>query len=244
MIHETLMDKEIRSYGGALYEVLIAPDKIAEWEADREYMFFPHGTVITNDHMAWALKAGYQPFFVQCGWNGETLDKSLVEQSLFLGARGLLTQEELSYCDVYVEVLGEPSEIIVDKIDKASPNGFAIAIRNILDPGEYAQDTKFFLKADMMVSPVIEDREDIIEVTRLISGARFVLSGSLSAAAVAHAYGVPFAPMRTDFEDNPIRWQDWFTSIGVDITDFNIEDFPKDVREGRDWYNSYFRMEN
>lgn len=244
MIHEAVMDGEIRSFGNALYEVLIDSKKVSEWESDREHMFFPHGTVITNKHMEWALNAGYQPFYIQCGWDGIALDLDLVEQSLFLGARGILTQEELRRRNVDVQVFGEPAAKVVDKIEKSDPNALAVVVRNVLDPGEYSKDTKFKLKADMLVAPVIEDKEDIREVVWLLSGARFVLSGSLSAAAVAQAYGVPFAPMRSEFEDNPVRWQDWFTAVGIDMGDFSISDFPKDVPEGREWYNTYVNKED
>jgi hypothetical protein len=243
MIHEALMDNSVRSFGNALYEVLLDHKKLVEWEADREYMFFPHGTVITNDHMAWALNAGYQPFFIQCGWDGEVLDRDLVEQSLFLGARGEITQIELSDNDINVEVFGEPANKLPKKFERAQANALTLAVRNILDPGEYAKDTKFQLKADMLVAPVIEDKDDILEIVELVSGSRFVLSGSLSVAAVAHAYGVPFAPMKSEFEDNPVRWQDWFTSIGLDYYEIHTEDFPKDVREGREWYNENFKKE-
>lgn len=241
MIHEAMMDGEVRSFGHALYEILLNSEKLAKWEVDREYMFFPHGTVVTNYHMEWAIGAGYQPFFVQCGWDGEALELDLVEQSLFLGARGTLTQDELERKGVRVEVFGEPSDRLPEKVEQAAPNGLALAIRNVLDPGEYARETKFLLKADMLVTPVIEDKEDILEITHLISGARFVLSGSLSAASVAFAYGVPFAPMQTEFEDNPVRWQDWFTAVDIDMGDFSISDFPRDVREGREWYNTYVK---
>lgn len=246
MIYEAVMDETVRSFGNALYEVLLTPEKLAEWEADREYMFFPHGTVITNEHMNLALKAGYQPFFIQCGWDGNPLERDLVEQSLFLGARGDFTQEELANNDIFVEVLGEPSKGIAQKIKKSEPNALALAVRNVLDPGEYSRDTKFILNADTLISPVIEDKEDILELVGLISGARFVLSGSLSVAAVAHAYGVPFSPMSSDFDDseNPLRWHDWFTSIGLDLYEVGAHDLPKNVRQGREWYNAHFVKED
>jgi hypothetical protein len=233
MIYEWMMDGESRNFGDALSEILLTPERYEKWGSDDRFMFFPIGSVICDRVITETLESGYEPVFINCGWRGEPLDHDLVEQSLFVGARGPHTRDELARHEVRVEVSGDPAYGLPDVIAAAEPNALAVVVRHIKDPADYDLDSMFRLRADTVLSPVVVDRHDIIEIVRTISGARFVLAGSMHAAIVAHAYGVPFAALDAGYVDCPAKWGDWFASIGLDDPVF-----VGDVFEGREWYSS------
>lgn len=76
----------------------------------------------------------------------------------------------------------------------------------------------------------------MIKMLEMISGSRFVLSGSLSAAIAAHAYGIPFAVMDPETDESLTRWEDWFQAAGLGEVIF-----VQDVFDGREWYNDCVR---
>jgi hypothetical protein len=69
-----------------------------------------------------------------------------------------------------------------------------------------------------------------------ISGARFVLTGSMHVAMTAHAYGVPFALLDGPYIDCLPKWYDWFSSV-----DLGEPVFVNSIVEGRQWYNDNVR---
>ncbi len=231
------MDGVHRNFGDALYELFIPPIKLREMMDDPEFMYFPIGSVIDNEVILETLRAGYRPFFLGCGWRGEPLNPDLVNECDFIGARGLLTQNELARHEIFVEMTGDPAYQIPALHPAGAPNALAIVIRHIKDNSDYSPQSVYDLKADAMFSPVVDTYEDILEMVQKISGARFVLAGAMHACIVAHAYGVPFAPFAGNYIDCPPKWKDWFTSIGLE------EDpvFVSNVAEGREWYNKTFR---
>jgi hypothetical protein len=240
MIYNPKVEGNLRNFGNALFEVIVSDEIQTKWGTDEQTIFFPNGTVISNNNMEKSIDRGYQPFFISCGWDGDDiLDLELVEQSLFLGSRGEMTKNELGANGIEAEVVGEPAELLPSIVPSGSPNGYALAFKNVHDPGEYSEDTKFQLKADKLITPLVDTKEDVINLIQLISGARFVLTGSLAVAAVAKAYGTPFSPLETEFDDSRFRWNDWFTSIGIPPK--ATINWPKDVRQGREWYNAYAR---
>jgi hypothetical protein len=48
-----------------------------------------------------------------------------------------------------------------------------------------------------------------------ICSSRFVLTGSLHCAIIAHAYGIPWAPLNDGYINLPAKWLDFGSSIGV-----------------------------
>lgn len=233
MIYEWRMDGESRNFGDALPEVLLGEERYARWAANERFMFFPIGSVICDEVISETLDTGYEPVFIDCGWRGESLDPDLVAQSLFLGARGPHTRDELAAHDVRVQVTGDPAYGITGLVAPGKPNALAMAVRHIKDPSDYSSDSAFELKADALFTSVVESSEDVVDFVRTLSGARFVLAGAMHAAVVAHAYGVPFAALGSQYVDCPPKWADWFASIGL-----GEPVFVSDVFEGREWYRS------
>ena len=231
MLYEWKLDGVTRNFGDALNEVLLPANIRKEWIDDPERMFFPIGSVICNEVIDETLRLGAKPVFVGCGWRGEDLDQSLVDQASFHGARGPHTQAELAKRGVEVQVTGDPAYEIPKLFLRGEPNALAICIRHINDPADYNKDSIFELKADALFSPVVDGYEDIVDMIKQISGARFVLAGSMHAAIVAHAYGVPFAPFSSGYINCPTKWYDLFASIGV-----SEPQWVSNVVEGREWY--------
>lgn len=237
MLHEWKLDGITRNFGDALWEVILPEAVVRDLESDSEHMYFPIGSVICNQVILETLGLGLKPVFINCGWRGEKLDPELVAECDFIGARGPYTQGALADHDINVEITGDPAYKLPSLIEKGSPNALAIVVRHIEDQSDYNQDSIFELKADAIFSPVVETKEDIIEFIQTISGARFVLAGSMHAAIVAHAYGVPFAPMlgHDDYVNCIPKWWDWFAA-----NDLGKPYFAKDIVDGRAWYRQHF----
>jgi hypothetical protein len=229
------MDGVTRNFGDSLPEVLYPSSMLEEMHADPEYMYFLIGSVICNEVMDETIRSGYIPVFMNCGWRGEELDDDLLSQCEFRGARGPHTQEELAKHGIDVEVTGDPAYDLPKLYVKGPPNGLAMFVRHIKDEGEYNQNTIHELKADALFSPVVENHKDIIEFIQKISGARFVLSGSMHACMVAHAYDIPFALYDSNgYIDCLPKWYDWFDSVGL-----GEPIFCTNVIDGRLWHKNF-----
>jgi hypothetical protein len=73
---------------------------------------------------------------------------------------------------------------------------------------------------------------DLWSTIERIAGARFVLTGSLHAAILAQAYGVPWAAYDDGFVDAPPKWLDWAAYLGVSI------EFVRTLAEGQAWWQA------
>lgn len=233
MIYEWLMDGQVRNFGDALYEITVEPKTLQVWREDKEHMHFPLGSVIDNTVIDETLRLGYKPIFYDCGWRGEKLDSTLVQQCTFLGARGPHTQRELAEHGVVVPVSLDAGYKVPKIVPKGVPNGMAISIRHILDDSDYSIDSALALGADALFTPTVEDRQDVLELIEKISGARFVLAGAMHVAIIAHAYDVPFALLDAGYINCPPKWEDWLASI--EVTDV---DWVDNVIDGRKWHKS------
>lgn len=234
MIYEWKLDGVTRNFGDALYEVLLSPQVHYEWSQDDSAIYYPIGSVIVNEILEEALNLGKTPIFHGCGWRGEELAPELVKTAEFHGVRGPNTQAELRRHGIDTEVVLDPAyKLPLMHRVPARSNGLAIAIRHIEDNSDYTPDSIHELGADALFSPVVQDETDILEFIDKVSGARFVLAGSMHAAIVAHAYNVPFALLGGGYINCPPKWEDWLNSVGV--TDVQFVD---NVKDGRKWYNS------
>lgn len=233
MIYEWQMDGKIRNFGDTLYEIFLDKETLSEWIEDETNCHFPVGSVICNTVIEETLDLGFKPIFYDCGWRGEALDPKLLKHCIFFGARGPHTQAELGRHGVVVPVTMDPGYKIPQYLEKSEPNGMALSIRHIQDDSDYSIDSALQLGADALFSPVVEEKQDIVDLIEKISGARFVLAGSLHAAIIAHAYRVPFALLDAGYINCPPKWEDWLASI--EVTDVNWVD---NIIEGRKWYNS------
>jgi hypothetical protein len=226
----------VRNFGAALHELLLSPKQHEDWEGDQDQLYFTNGTVISDYYILEALENHMQPIFVGCGWNGEDLSDELVESSLFIGCRGPLTQTALWECGVDVPVTDDPIYELPKLFPKGAATGLALAIAGFEQKIGYSKDDVFELKADKLLSSGVTKRREMILMIEMISGSRFVLSGSLSAAIVADAYKSTFAVMDPRTDDSRARWEDWFqaANLGEVI-------FVEDVFDGREWYNDCAR---
>lgn len=233
MIYEWRLDGEIRNYGDALHEIITPDAEHKRMREDEDNMYFLVGSVIVNSVIEETLDLGFKPIFKNCGWRGEELEPELVKYCEFEGARGPHTQEALLRAGVEVEVTKDPAYLLPQIIRPGQPNGYAICVRHIKDKAETTPNTIHELKADVVFNPRVENRQDIIEFIKKISGARFVLAGAMHVAMTAHAYGVPFAPFKSDYIDCPPKWFDWLASV-----EMGPPVFVDTVVEGREWYKS------
>lgn len=233
MIYEWKMDGDVRNFGDALPELIMEEEIFQKWSEDETFMFFPIGSVICNEMMEESLDLGFEPVFSNCGWRGEPLDRSLVDRCLFVGARGPHTQAELARHDVNVKVTGDPAYQVRAVVPRGKPNALAAVVRHIKDDVDYGEQEMQYLGADGVFTPVVETKDDMVDLIEIISGARFVLAGSLHAAIIAHAYEVPFAPLDSEYVDCPPKWGDWLAYVGIEEPVFC-----RDINEGRTWYNS------
>jgi hypothetical protein len=83
--------------------------------------------------------------------------------------------------------------------------------------------------ADIVIRPVVENSlSSLRQLLDQIASARFVLAGSLHAAILAFAYGVPFAYFDSGFVSMPFKWRDFSASInaGTHFVD-NVSDGEK-----------------
>jgi hypothetical protein len=233
VIYEWKLDGHIRNFGDALHEVLVPQKQHYDWYVDTENMHFLLGSVIDNAVIKHTLQQGLRPVFHGCGWRGNALNEDLVKQCEFIGVRGPHTQDELSRCGIETTVTKDPAYQLPHLVAPGEPNGFTLVVRHLLDQTETTPNSIHEMKADAIFRPTVEDRADIIEFVQKISGARFVLTGAMHAAIVAHAYGVPFALLDTGYIDCPPKWADWLASVNL-----GSPVFVDNIVEGREWYNA------
>lgn len=233
MIYEWRPGDTVRNFGDALHEILVPQKQHYEWTFDEKNMHFIVGSVISNTIMKETLDKGYKPIFHGCGWRGEPLNPNLVKHCEFHGVRGPYTQEELAQHDIDTEISLDPAYQLPHIVSPGEANGLAIAVRHILDDTEKTPNTIHEIKADALFRPRVEDKDDIINFIKKISGARFVLAGAMHAAIVADAYDIPFALMKSEYIDCPPKWADWLASVG-----YGSPVFVRNTMEGRDWYNT------
>ena len=233
MIYEWKKGDEVRNFGDALHEILVPQKQHYEWTFDQKNMYFVLGSVITNSVIRETLDRGLKPIFYGCGWRGNPLNSELIKHCEFHGVRGPFTQEALAEVGVDTVISGDPAYQLPQLVTPGEPNGLAIVVRHILDDTESDPNTIHELKGDAIFRPIVENREDIVEFIKKISGARFVLAGAMHAAIVAHAYGVPFALLKSAYIDCPPKWADWLASIN-----YGSPVFVENILEGREWYNT------
>lgn len=235
MIYEWKLDGTTRNLGDALYDILLPSSTRYEWELDEQRVYFPAGNYISNNVILEVLSMGLRPVFVRSGWRGEKLDKELVKECVFQSVSGPHTRNELLRHGVDVHVSGHVAYDIPFQYERGKPNGLAILVRSIKDPSDYNKQSIYDIKADEMYSSVIETEADIFNLIRVISGARFVLAGSMTAAVIAHAYNIPFAPYDSNgYIDCLPKWYDWFASVDLDEPIFCTN-----VIEGRLWHKTF-----
>ncbi len=218
MIYEWKLDGTTRNFGDTLYELVYPTDELLAYSQDTSRCYFLIGSVICNTVIRETLDQGLSPVFIDCGWRGEELNPEYVSRSTFIGCRGPNTQSELARHGVSVAVTGDPAYKVPSKVTRMQPTERSIMIPHIQDPLLYDYDLDFY-GVDELVSPAVTNLQSTVDLIQKISGAKFVFTGSLHAAMISHAYGVPFALMKTYVNCMP-KWVDWAMSVGIDTLNF------------------------
>jgi hypothetical protein len=188
------------------------------------------GSVIANDHLRRSIQGGRQPVFWGCGHRGAALDAEAVAAAMFVGCRGTGTRASLLKHGLDVAVVGDPGTLVPIIIGRAARRSEKLLVPHLHDHVVYDRAE---VGCDRILSPWVSNRKELVNLIRRISGARFVLAGSLHAAIVASAYGVPFAFFKSEYLDCPPKWIDWASSIA--LPEEKIE-FHQTLREGEQWY--------
>lgn len=218
MIYEWKLDGVTRNFGDTLYEVVYSTEDLISYAQDTERCYFLVGSVICNTVIRETLDLGFSPVFLDCGWRGEALDPELVAKSTFVGCRGPNTKEELKKHGILVEVTGDLAYKVPSKVTKGNLTNKTLMIPHIQDPLRYDYDKDYYL-VDEIIQPAVTNLQSTVDLIKQISSARLVFTGSLHAAMISHAYGVPFIPMQTYVNCMP-KWIDWAMSVGIDKLEF------------------------
>lgn len=240
MIYEWRPSSEYRNYGDALGEIVA--DALREGlmsERDildnPEIMYFPIGSVVGDYYMEPIIEMGLTPVFIGCGWYGEEITPKFAQMSQYIGCRGPETKAALERAGVSgVPVYGDTAYIAFDYL-KLSPKRTE---KTVFMPHILSEDGYNFENtgADTLLIPEVRTKEDTIGMIDEIASAKFLLSSAMHGCITAHAYGVPFAVYSASgdqFPDKPKKWNDWFTSVGIDPSHVKV---CATVDEGLEWY--------
>jgi hypothetical protein len=232
-------DRPQRNFGDALSEWVLGEALVAPWvQADRYRLI---GSAIADDIIRDDVAdCAHSPFpriaFWGCGMRSATpVQPQLKTHCSFHGVRGPLTRDGLGL--PAATVLGDPA-LLLPLLHPAGPrHRQTLCVPHINEPGDRAALCQA-AGADRVVSPLVADRQGMQALIDDLSGAGFVLCGSLHAAIVACAYDVPFAFWDTGFVDIPFKWQEFAASLGIEAR------FVDSVEAGRLWHasqRSHFR---
>lgn len=194
-----------------------------------------------------------------CGWRGQALSPELHRRIRFHAVRGPLTIAGLGLAsDLPV---GDPALLLPHFFPKpARQHGRILIVPHIdrvlqmsarqrcrmtgcnefLSTRVIGSLTKFNRRS---VRPLLQSIQkwstlgiqttSLTHAIKRIAGAHFVLSGSLHAAIVAQAYGVPWAAYDGGYVNAPAKWQDWAAYLGVKLA------FAQNLTEGHQWWEQY-----
>ena len=149
------------------------------------------------------------------------------------GVRGPLTRQVLGLPES--TVLGDTG-LLAPVIHQPSPHstttGKYACIPHMSDPLP-DWHLRQLSGADIVIRPVVENSlSSLRHLLDQIASARFVLAGSLHAAILAFAYGVPFAYFDSGFVSMPFKWRDFSASIDTGTH------FVDNVSDGENVYNN------
>lgn len=200
----------------SLFEQVFTPESWQAINEDRSRSYFLIGSVVAEYHLRRSLDQGRKPVFFGCGYRGEPLPSSAVSEASFIGSRGAKTQAALRRHGIKVPVIGDPGCLLPIVFPRGGGSHASILIPHVNDAAHYSPSDH---GCDLQRSPLVADRRELRDLIRTISEARFVLTGSLHAAIIACAYGVPFGFFRADYLDCPPKWADWASSISLSDSD-------------------------
>lgn len=193
------------------------------------------GSFICDHNLNLVAEQNKYPVIVGCGYRGEVLSPRLVSQSSVLGCRGKHSQVALAEVGVNTDWVGDPAVILPLLIKKRRGKARDLVFMPHINDPLRLQIKPTDIGCDRILQPSIQDMAQLKEAVREISGASFVLAGSMHAAIIAYAYGVPFAFYATEggYRDCPPKWADWLSSIS---SPYVTPAFFSDAAGGMNWY--------
>ncbi len=172
-----------------------------------------------------------------CGMRDyKALSADSLARSVFCGVRGPLTRDRL-YMPLSTPI-GDPGLLLplfyAPKLSEKT-KGRTVCSPHFLDETS-DEDLLVSTGAEVIVRPCIANSHDALAmVLNDLASAEFVLAGSLHAAIVACAYGVPFCYLDRGQVDIPFKWRDFSASIKVGSF------FVDNAAEGRRIYDTAIR---
>ena len=199
--------------------------------------------------------------FWGCGWRGNWLDSTLLEQVDIHAVRGPLTHRRFKLGDNIPQ--GDPG-LLTPWLCPHEPNdhGRSIVIPHfrrtyalsasercrrsgceMLVPTQVRFDDTPHVRRKLRAhietfyghTVLSIDCPTLMEAVAQIAGASFVLTGSLHGAILAQAFGVPWAAYYDGYVDTLPKWYDWAAYLGIDL------DFVRNLAEGEKWWAIYGR---
>jgi hypothetical protein len=178
------------------------------------------GSVIAPHQIKEDIALGYrQVVFWGCGVRRYVpLPPAIRRRAVFLGVRGPLSRDALGLPKRSTP-LGDPALLLPRLVKPAS--GARTSGKTICVPHYYDDTNRTTLRktsgANFILSSKIASNEGACrQLISAIASASFVLAGSLHAAIVAYAYGVPFAFFAARKISLPFKWLDFSASIGFE----------------------------
>ena len=172
-----------------------------------------------------------------CGSRDENpLSPDSLARSVFCGVRGPLTRDALRL--PAATPIGDPA-LILPLLHTLERNvktvGKAVCAPHFLDKNS-DQHLLERTGADVIVRPAIANSpQALTQILDELASAEFVLAGSLHAAIVACAYGVPFCYFDDGNVDIPFKWRDFSASVNIGTF------FVDNVADGKKIYEAAIR---
>lgn len=192
------------------------------------------GSVLDAAYLQKSSMAKRKAVFLGCGYRGKALGEINPEVVQVAGVRGPLSRSAVVKAGLMrPRVIGDTAHLLPLIIPKKSSNSLRIVVPHINDPKRLVL-APGAAGCDRVADPNVRDENELIEMIDLISGAKFVLAGSLHAAIVAYCYRVPFAFFSDGHIDCPSKWTDWALSVGLKQEDVL---FHPNLNSGSEWYH-------
>ena len=156
-------------------------------------------------------------------------------KAIYKAVRGPMTQKFLNLGEEIV--CGDPA-LLLPLIYPVQRDGVSNGVLYLRHHWNIRPNSRFENAAmpgvDRIVNMEISE-SSWFDVLALIANAKFILTGSLHGAVVAHAYGVPwaFCLPHGDVTNLPFKWYDWYAYLGLV---FSRNDIVKNIEEGNRWW--------
>lgn len=143
---------------------------------------------------------------------GDPRNMNSVDRNRIFCVRGPKTAKVLGICEDKVVVDGA---VLIREILIKSANTNSVFFIPHLSSNKR---TKFYLSVCRLLGiEIIDPRDDIIEITKKISGAKKVIAEAMHGAIVADSYGVHWVPISTSKAISNFKWEDFSLSLCLKI---------------------------